>query len=345
MSKYMNNPVKTFSIRFEEGAPINKTKYSQYVADYYNTDHTELLVESSCYDLLPNLVWSLDDLIADAAIIPVYIMAKHAKNKMTVALTGDGADEVFAGYSEAYRAQKYNFLQFFPKSITNSLMTYYNYIPIHKIQLLLSYLNSSQNDIDRYFRFVLKIPDEEKNIMVSFRTENVKDLIRPKFIKNLDIINQFTAWDLKHQLPNQYNMKIDKMTMAASLEARIPFLDPKIVSWSASIPSNLKFNGKIDKYIFRLAMKDVLPPEILKRKKTGFGTPVSFWLSKDLRENSSIILERLNKRNSLIRPSYIKNIKRNRFNKLYENRAWNLIMFELWYETFFENEELKPIKF
>ncbi|MFX0071611.1 MAG: asparagine synthase (glutamine-hydrolyzing) [Candidatus Hermodarchaeota archaeon] len=343
MSKFMNNPVKTFSVGFEEGAPINEAKYSQLVSDYYNTDHTELLVKFPSYELLPELIWYLDDLIADAATIPVYIMAKHAKERMTVALTGDGADEVFAGYSSEYNQQRFEFFKYIPNNLLGSTMRFYDYLPFHKMQLLISYIISSKNEFDRYARFILKVPDEEKRTMISYKSTNIKDLIKTKLPNNIDIINKFTLWDLKYQLPNQYNMKVDKMTMAASLEARVPLLDRKIIKWSTSIPSELKYNGKIDKYIFRLAMKDILPPVIIKRRKTGFGTPVSLWLRQGLREVSDSILERLEKR-TFMKSKYVKTIKKNRANKLYMDRAWNLIMFELWYETFMERKELTPIK-
>jgi len=343
MSKFTNSPVKTFSVRFEEGAPINESKYSQYVADYFNTNHTEMLIKFPSYDLLPDLVWHLDDLIADAAIIPVYLMAKYAKERITVALTGDGADEVFAGYSSEYRQQRFGFFKHIPKSILDNSMKYYRHIPFHKAQLLLSYMKSSRNEFDQYSRFILKVPDEEKQTMVPFQVKNIKNLIETKLPQNLDVVNKFSIWDLKYQLPSQYNMKIDKMTMAASLEARTPLLDHNIVSWSSSIPSKLKFNGKIDKYIFRLAMKDILPPLILKRKKTGFGTPVNFWLRKGLNEISGDILDRL-KRRKFLKSKYITTIKNKRIHRLYQDRAWNLIMFELWYETFFDNDGLKPIK-
>jgi asparagine synthase (glutamine-hydrolysing) len=344
MTKFMKDPVNTFSIIFEEGAPINESNYSRYVANYYDTNHTELLVKSSCYEFLPNIIWSLDDLIADAAVIPVFLMAKYAKIRMTVALTGDGADEVFAGYTEAYKSQRFKYLQSLPNSLLKTLMRYYRFIPSHKVQLLLSYIYSSKTELDRYLRFILKIPDEEKYRMLPFRTDNIKTLIKTKYLRNLDIINQFIAWDLEHQLPNQYNMKIDKMSMAASLEARVPFLDYRIIEWSATIPSRLKFNGITEKYILRLAMQQMLPNEILKRKKTGFGTPVNFWLRKGLKEISEAILEKLEKRKSLFKSDYIKLVKKNRFNRFYENRAWNLIMFELWYETFLEQDDLKVIK-
>lgn len=159
------------------------------------------------------------------------------------------------------------------------------------------------------------------------------------------MINQFTNWDLKYQLPNLYNMKTDKMTMAASLEARIPFLDIKIVEWASYIPSNLKLAGNTEKFILRLAMKDILPRKILKRKKMGFTVPVNLWFKTGFKEVSGEILEKIEKRKNLIKPKYIKMLKRNQFKEEYRNRVWNLIMFELWYETFIENDGLKPISF
>ena len=138
-------------------------------------------------------------------------------------------------------------------------------------------------------------------------------------------------------------MKIDKMTMAASLEARVPYLDYKIVEFASRIPSDLKLKGNIEKFVLRLAVKDKLPPVILKRKKSGFNTPVHYWLKTGLKSFSGEILDKLKKRKNLISPKYINSIKRNRFFKIFENRAWNSIMFELWYETFIENDGFKPI--
>ncbi len=172
----------------------------------------------------------------------------------------------------------------------------------------------------------------------------IQELLKKNYFGDLNIIDQFTRWDLKYQLPSQFNMKIDKMTMAASLEARIPFLDKEIVNWASSIPSNIKLKGNIDKYILRLAMKDILPPEIVKRKKTGFGTPINLWLKTGFNEASEDILERLEKRNYLLRPKFVKKIRKNRHKWRFQNTAWNLLMFEIWYETFIENDGLKPIK-
>ena len=343
MSKLMEEPVKTFSIGFDEEAQVNETKYSRIVADYYNTDHTEIVVKSSSYELLPKLVWHLDDLIADAAILPVYLMAEHSKPYMKVALTGDGADELFAGYSVFYKRQRFKWINLLPKNIFELIIKFYGFIPIHIFRIALSYLYQSKTLEDRYLRKIIHLPDEEKLKMFPYETESIQKLIKAEYLKNLDLINQFINWDLKFQLPNQFNMKVDKMTMAASLEARIPYLDYKIVEFATTIPSKLKLKGNIEKYILRLAVKDILPQEIIKRRKRGFNTPVNYWLKTGLKKVSGEILDRLKKRENLIIPKYIKSVKRNRFFKTFENRAWNSIMFELWYETFIENDGSKPI--
>ncbi len=342
MSKLMDDPVKTFFIGFEEGGPTNELEYSRLASEYYDTDHTEIVVKSaSLPDLLPKLIWHHDDLVSDAAFIPVYLMANYAKEKMKVALTGDGADEIFAGYSIYYRKDYLSFAKYVPKDIYNLLLKFYDFIPSQKLRMALTYASQSKTEEDKFMRAILPLNDLTR--IIPSQTYNVPEIIKKTFIKNLDVINQFTRWDLKYQLPNQYNMKIDKMCMATSFEARVPFLDKEIVSWSASIPSDLKLKNNIEKYILRLAMKDILPSEILKRKKMGFGTPINLWLKKELREISSQLLENLQKRKNIIQSKYVRLIKKNLIKKLFADQAWNLIMFELWYETFIENDGLNPI--
>ena len=311
MSDLLEEPVRTFSISFEEEAQVNETIYSRFIADKFDTEHTEIIVKSSSYELLPKIIWHLDDLIADAAVIPIYLMAKHAKQKMTVALTGDGADEIFAGYSGFYRRQKFNFTKLIPKNIFKFMIKFYDYIPLQILRIGLSYLNQSKTLEDRYLRKIIHIPDEEKSKIFHYKTESIQKFIKEEYIKGLDLINQFTNWDLKFQLPNQFNMKIDKMTMAASLEARVPYLDHKIVEFASKIPSELKLKGNIEKFILRSAVKDKLPSAIVKRKKRGFNTPINYWLKTGLKSVSGDILDKLQKRKDLINSKYIKSVKRN----------------------------------
>jgi len=224
-------------------------------------------------------------------------------------------------------------------------MKIYNYLPSSRLRILLAYLEQSSTLEDRYIRNLFDaINDREKLKAVPFEAENIKALIISKLKEELDIVNQFTYWDLKYQLPNLYNVKADRALSAASLTGRIPLLDKDIVAWSLTIPSELKLKGSIEKYILRMAIKDYVPPEIIKRKKLGFGTPINFWLNLGLKELSKICLENLSKRKYLIKTDYVKKIIKNRDKKLYEFRTWNLMMFELWYKTFIENDGLEPIK-
>ena len=262
---------------------------------------------------------------------------------MKVVLTGDEADEVFAGYSVYYRRQKFKFTKFLQNDLINFMMRFYKCIPFHILKIGLSYIKQSKTEEDRCLRKIIHIPDEEKIKIFPYEVRNINPIIKNKYIKNLDLVNQFINWDLKYQLPNQFNMNIDKMTMASSLESRIPFLDHKLVEFSSTIPPQLKLKGNIEKYILRLAVKNIIPSKILKRKKTGFATPINLWLKTGLREISGDVLDRLKKRRDLLKPSYISMIKRNQFCQIFETRVWNLIMFELWYETFIENDDLKPV--
>lgn len=344
MCKLMDKPVKTYSIGFEEGAPINETRYAKIVADYCNTEHTELLIKSDCYKVLPLLTWHLDDLIADPATIPYYYMAKMAKEKITVALTGDGADEIFGGYSVYYQP-KANYSHFISKRALNSIMRLYNYIPSQTLKILFSYLNLSKTAYERFLRGLIFIPDEEKKEILPYNYEEIQGIVESKINNDMDIINQYINWDLKYQLPSQYNMKVDKMSMAASFESRVPFLDKNLIEWATGIPANLKLRRNIEKYILRIAMKDIIPKEILMRKKTGFNVPVNLWLKTGFKEFVNETLKRLEIRKNLIDSYYIQKIRKHQSKRIYEIRIWILLMFELWYETFIENEGLKPIKF
>ncbi len=343
MSSLLDQPVKTFSIGFEEGAPVNETQYSKFVAEYYNTDHEEILVKSPDISLISKVIWHLDDLISDAAIIPVYLMAQNARKRMTVALTGDGADEVFAGYSIYYARKNRKILNHVPNFLLNTFSQCAEILPSFNLKILNSYLNTSTSDVDHFLREIIYITDEEKPLVLPFKFQNVREMIKSKIHENLDFINQTLKWDQIYQLPNQYNMKIDKMTMAASLEARVPYLDWKIINWAAQIPPHYKVNNSIEKYILRLAMKDLLPRKILKRKKMGFSTPVNFWLRTGLKDLSKEIFDRLSKRKDIIKYKYTKLINKNREKLFHVNRAWNLLMFELWYETFMESDGLHPV--
>ncbi len=198
LSKLLDKPVRTFSIGFEEGAPINEIKYAKLVADFNGCDHTELNIKSNFLEDLTKIVWYNDDLIADAALIPVYLMGKEVKKHLDIVFTGDGADEVFAGYSVYYRNQISKYEDHIPKQLIELSMKFNKQIPSYKLRLAVNYINKSKNLEDRYIRALLQVPDAEKSNFVPFKVDNVESLIKGKLIKDLDIINRFTHWDLKY---------------------------------------------------------------------------------------------------------------------------------------------------
>ncbi len=347
MSKNMNDPVRTYSVNFDENAPVNESKYAKIVSDFYGTEHTQLKVHGDNYKYLPKLVWHLDDLISDPAILPVFIMSKLAKDSITVALTGDGADEIFAGYSIYNQDWRFNSLhnisKLFPYQLIKFLNKFYNYIPSIEIRNILYHIEKSQNEEEKLIPRLLNLPENEINNLFSFPPIDFTKRILRNIDHNLIRINQLIKWDLEHQLPNQYNMKLDKMSMAASLETRIPFLDYKIVEFSTKIPPDLKIKNGVEKFILRLAVKDLLPKEILIRKKQGFGTPNDLWLKTVLKDVSYEKLNRLMKRKELINPIYVNKVIKYRKNKKFRKLSWNLLLFEIWYETFIEKDDLNPI--
>lgn len=286
MSKLMDEPVRTFSIGFEEGAFVNETIYSRFVADYYETDHTECIVKSSCYDVLPKLIWHFDDLISDPAIIPIYFMSKLAKEKMTVAITGDGADEVFAGYSRDYNYFKQDITRLILTKIIKNVMNFLKIIPSHKFKIILYYLNLSKTEKDCFIRNLLQVKGIEKTEIFPYETENIELSIRNNFLNDLDIINQMINYDLKYQLPNLFNMKTDKASMAASLETRVPFLEfieyipfseiDQLFNKSKILINTSIFEGFPNTFIQSLKNKtpvislNVNPDDFLIKNKRGF---------------------------------------------------------------------------
>ncbi|GAI86558.1 unnamed protein product, partial [marine sediment metagenome] len=213
------------------------SKYARFISDEFNTEHEELLIKSDCYTIIPEIIWHHDDLIADPASIPIYYLSEFAKEKIKVALIGDGSDEIFAGYSEYnWLSHRKRFLRYIPHVNLNYFLKCFQKIPSFKLQTLLSTFNSFHLEERRFLAPLLYIKDSEKIIKIGNKHEGIDYDV----IDQGDLVTKYSLFDLKYQLPNQYNMKTDKMNMANSIEARTPFLDQELVEWALSIPSDLQ---------------------------------------------------------------------------------------------------------
>jgi asparagine synthase (glutamine-hydrolysing) len=297
MSRHSQQPVKTYAIGFADssgGNYYNELPYARQVAELFKTDHQEIVVQPDVARLLPALIWHMDEPIADAAFVTTYLVAQFARREVTVILSGVGGDELFGGYRRylgEYYGRQYNRL---PRWFRRGVVA-----PI--AQRLPSDRHSRWLDLSRYARrFILanELSFEERYrayVQVFSRQQLERLRTAVDEVEESDCLGQalrstdghdeiyrmFRA-DLATQLPDDLLYLTDKMSMAVSLECRVPLLDTALVELSAKMPSSLKIRGRNLKFILKEALSDVLPHEILYRKKRGFGAPMGAWLKDEL---------------------------------------------------------------
>lgn len=353
MSRLSNTQVKTFSIGFEE-EESNELPYTRKIAQYFNTEHHEFIVKPDIVQLLEKLVWYFDEPFAVSSALPTYLLSQRTREHVTVALTGDGADEVFAGYPRYWwdkTASIYGLIPlFFRKQIiwpifnmlpSSTLSPSMNSMRRIKKYIKLGTLSSSR----RYLEYLSFFNDDYKKELYSdeLKTELEKtdplDIFMPylKEVSGNDIVTQRLYLDMKTSLPDEMLMKVDRMSMAASLEARTPFLDYRLVEFVMDIPSHHKLRGRNLKHILKRAVCDLLPDEIIHRKKHGFHVPLNKWLRNELKDYCDEVLgeKNLNK-HGLFKADYV-----NALVKIHQqgkenlgHHLWSLIVFNLWHKKF-----------
>jgi asparagine synthase (glutamine-hydrolysing) len=294
MSRLTSAPVKTFSIGFEGDAAYDETAYARMAAERFKTEHTEFRVAPSALDLIDTLIWHHDGPFGDSSAVPTYIVSKLAREHVTVVLTGDGGDEVFAGY----------------RRFAAALMSERLPSPaIHAARVLSSALPTSRHDRTWWAsarRFVQAAADpvdlRVTRWMASF-FDDLDALLRPEFrarlgpldklgylaaeqdrMRGLSTLSRLLHANFVSYLPDDLLVKADRCTMANSLEARSPFLDRELIEFAARLPDDMKLRGRHTKVILREAFADLLPPAINRRGKMGFGVPVGAWFRGQLRD-------------------------------------------------------------
>jgi asparagine synthase (glutamine-hydrolysing) len=301
MSKILKKPVKTFSIGFGEES-YNELHKAQIVADHCGTEHYEEMVNPDHLEkLLPELVWHAEEPLADASMVPMYYLSKLASRHVKMALSGDGADEIFAGYDTypAYFAVKtYHVIpKFLRKKVVFPLI---NNLPVSDKKISFDYrakrfVRGAEFDPERahfYWRIIFDENDKQ---------ELYTDMVRKK-IAGLDTyeetygryfyesevknpIDRLLYADTRFYLPNDMLVKVDRMSMAHSLEVRVPFLDHELVEYMATVPASLKLKNYITrKYLLKRIIKNKLPRKIIHQKKQGFNIPIGLWIKTYLKD-------------------------------------------------------------
>lgn len=364
-SKMLNKPIKTFTLGFD-GFENNEFSYAKKVSDCFNTDHHEILIGLEGIRKLPEVIYYLDEPLADPTCIPTYILSQNAVKSVGVILSGEGADEILAGY-EQYKIMKlksaYN--KCCPRIVRNCSAFIVKHLAKDDFFEKISNFSRSEDVPQEYIELLSIFNKSEKNNLYSTqflgKTININediDLLRPYFQPNVCLLNQLLLSDIKTGLPDNMLLKLDKMTMAHSVEGRVPFLDHKLVEFSSKIPCKFKLKGFDEKFILKKSMLGKLPKSILSRKKQRFFLPTDSWFKKGLESYSQEVLdsefmtEQFFNKDALKKlfnykesVSYKFFLKHNSLSSLYYSRqVWTLLTFEIWYRTFIEREKIaKPL--
>ncbi|MFQ5636708.1 MAG: asparagine synthase (glutamine-hydrolyzing) [bacterium] len=356
MSRAMDRPVKTFSIGFKE-ATYNESDYARIVANHYKTEHHEFTIETHALELTEKLIRHLDEPFGDFSIFPTYLVSQIARDYVTVALSGDGGDELFGGYDTYLANRAANIYAKVPSfARRNIIEKFLNKIPPTEKKKGL--INRAKRFVEgmrlpadlKHTRWMIFLQETEKASLYSneMRT-HLKDFDSFEFIRRSfkrvnsnDDLNRQLYVDIKTYMVDDILVKVDRMSMASSLEARVPLLDHRFVELTASIPGTLKLHGRQTKHIFKKAMQPLLPPQILSRGKEGFSIPIKNWLKEDLKDLMLDVLEPARiQQDGFFNPQHVQQLIDEHLSGIenHSHRLWSMMVFGIWHELYLGGEK------
>ncbi len=356
MARHMNQPVKTFSIGFQEDS-YDELEYARLAAKHFRTDHHEFIVTPDICQLVDELVWHFDEPFADSSALPTYMVSKLAREHVTVALSGDGGDELFAGYERYVVDRRRKGFARLPRFIRRGLIQPVSRNLPHGA-LGRNYLsNVALDSVDRYIDSVSLITLLSKQALYSgdflaqldreyadngaiFRNRPTESFrILAAQVRTDDPLDALLYLDSKTYLPGDILTKVDRMSMAVSLETRTPLLDHKLIEFVCGIPSSLKLNGEVTKSLFKRAVSELVPRELLERPKQGFGVPIQKWINQELREQIHGTLTGGRARGrGYFDSKHIELLlsEHERGRRDHSAQIWSLFMLELWHRKFID---------
>jgi len=343
MSRATKEPVNTFSVGFEERG-FDERRYARIVADEFKTNHRELMVRQHSVEDLPEIIRSLDEPVADSAAIPTYFMAQLTKAHATVVLTGEGADELFAGYSH-YKIFSWmdRLAVLSPGGVSRWLGKMFGLTAARRGG---EFVGRLRDRAEAYLALKSVFTGAEKTNLYAdgLRSacrvttppiEGVRRYLRPG---GGAYLQQLLRLDLCTWLPDDLLVKVDRMTMAHAVEARVPYLDHRVVEAVMRMPPTWKLRRATGKHMLRRVADGVLPPGIVGRKKTGFAVPVGEWAAGEFR---AVVADLLSpdavRRRGLFEPDTVSKLTRRRSYDMFARRQlWTLICLEMWCRNFID---------
>jgi asparagine synthase (glutamine-hydrolysing) len=359
---------KAYTIAYRENdaeleQSADDAKYARKVAQRFHADYNEIEVAPDIVDLLPKVVWHLDNPVADPAAITTYLISMAARPDIKVLLSGQGADEVFAGYRLHMAHRLAENIARIPRAIRNGpgaamvslLLSLKGRVPGVRPGLLLA----AHRFLEKILRNASVAPVERYILSRSYSTEtDLRELYSPELrteldsstaakefrehfqnVEGQDFVNRMLYVDSKTFLPDLNLAYCDKLSSAASVEVRVPFLDNEVIDFMARVPPKLKLKGVTGKYILRQAMSGIVPDEVLRRRKAGFGAPIRKWLRHDLRPLvDDLLSNEVVRQRGLFDPVAVRKLVSDDRNGIRDNsyRIWALLTLETWQRTFLD---------
>jgi asparagine synthase (glutamine-hydrolysing) len=367
MCSILDRPVKTFSVGF--GTDSDELEYARLVANHFGTDHHELTVGVDSMKLLPDIVWYADEPVADPALIPTYLVSDLARRHVKVVLTGEGADEMFAGYIQ-YKAtvmgKRYiskiprqirqktarRLLEHTPNLFLDLLFSYTSALGEQAKRRIADYVSRAEDPALAYLSIVSIFDKQERKKLLSQSILSQRQCTESNGIayRYLDessvgpLLNKLLMMESKTSLVDNLLLKTDRMTMAHSLEGRVPYLDHNLVEYVCSMSSKMKLRGLGDKYALRKVMTDALPSLTVKRRKHRFFVPIDLWLQTYLNDLAPRFLsEETIRRRGYFKVDFVRKLLEDfHRSQLYRSRQlWSLLTLELWHRTFLDRDKLR----
>ncbi len=332
-------PVKTFSIGFEEPG-FNELSLAAALAKKYGTEHHHMIVRPDSVDLVSRLVRHFDEPFGDSSAIPTYLVSEFAARYVKVALTGDGGDELFAGYESFLDVQRLRLLDYVPSALRALLARIADLLPYSAYGKNYLRMISRPTALERYFESAspqyllqrLLTPEWMPPADAAFLTRKMAHALRPE---SADALTQALYFEATAKLTGDMLVKVDRMSMANSLEVRCPMLDHELAELAARIPHSWKLKNGRGKDIFIRAVGHRLPPELLRQPKRGFGVPLGSWLRGSLR---SFVWDHLTSRafldRQMVSPQFVMHLleEHDRGRRDNHHHLWKLLMLELWFQ-------------
>ena len=351
--KLTSDKIKTFSIGFREKS-FDESSYAKLAADFLGTDHYHtVFTAENVMELIPSISEILDEPMADPSLLPTYLLSKFARHRVTVALSGDGNDELMAGYNTFQAHSLAGLYAKLPLFLKKTVAGALRLIPAGEKNFSLEY--SAKKFIDdfegrpelRHHRWMASFSDSERPLLYTPKIREVinkevaTDLLDEHLadVPGISFENKILYLYLKTYLPNDILVKTDRASMKTALEVRCPFLDRRIVEFINSLPYGYKYRGLSGKYILKQLMKDKLPPSIINRPKKGFGIPLARWLKYELRPLCEELLSPVVlRKQGIFDADMIERLKTEHYSGKKDRRKelWTLITFQLWFNRWFK---------